>query len=226
MKGAVPDYNLLSENSSLYLIDRGKMHYLPTYSGEKEWKPAKTKIVRSVASEQTFTKKSAPLKPSEHQVQGHVKFFPEQFTRKSEINDKLFETRRVVLQEDTGIPVKFRNSEEFKFEDYMNRKQRINSLSKARNGINVANPGDKAFKHPEHSANFYSIGGLIPGSSIKLKPKTSIVMKKSSDNQSRLIENKKLVTYAEKTLIMQKEEEENDVYILTVFLFYPYHLYC
>ena len=67
MKGAVPEYELLSSNNSLYMHDRGKAHFTPTLSCDKEWKPSKTKIILPAVKEQTFKgKKTIQLKSSDH----------------------------------------------------------------------------------------------------------------------------------------------------------------
>lgn len=38
-----------------------------------------------------------------------------------------------------------------------------------RNGIDLASFGDKSYKIPEHSTEFYKAGGLITGSSMRMK---------------------------------------------------------
>ena len=58
-------------------------------------------------------------------------------------------------------------------------------------------------------------GGIIPGSTIQLKKKSTITMKKGADNQPRTVETKKLVSYAEKAKIARKQEELHDVHVLT-----------
>ena len=40
-------------------------------------------------------------------------------------------------------------------------------------------------------------------------------MKKGADNQARVIEAKKLISYAEKAKIAQRQEELHDVHVLT-----------
>jgi hypothetical protein len=47
--------------------DRGKAHFTPTLSCDKEWKPSKTKIILPAVKEQTFKgKKTIQLKSSDH----------------------------------------------------------------------------------------------------------------------------------------------------------------
>jgi len=54
--------------------------------------------------------------------------------------------------------------EETAIEKEMCPKARIRNLSRMRNGFQVIAPGDKSYKNPEYSSNFYQEGGLIPGS--------------------------------------------------------------
>lgn len=52
----------------------------------------------------------------------------------------------------------------------MKKKARVNDFGQLRNGIGVAALGDKTYKYPEYSDNFYKNGGLIPGSTIRPRP--------------------------------------------------------
>ena len=49
----------------------------------------------------------------------------------------------------------------------MQRKIRIYGLEPQRNDIPVKTLGDKPYKYPEYSSNFYHEGGLIAGSTQK-----------------------------------------------------------
>lgn len=49
----------------------------------------------------------------------------------------------------------------------MQRKVRINGLDPQRNNLPVKTLGDKQYKYPQYSANFYHEGGLIAGSTQK-----------------------------------------------------------
>lgn len=75
--------------------------------------------------------------------------------------------------------------------------------------------GDKAYRIVEHSDKYYAQGGLIAGSTIQLRKKSSVVMKKGPDNQGRTTEAKKLISYAEKAKLAGIKEEINDVLVLT-----------
>lgn len=53
----------------------------------------------------------------------------------------------------------------------MTRKKRLDGYESLRNNIGVASLGDKPYKYPEYSNNFYRDGGLIPGSTFRPFPK-------------------------------------------------------
>ncbi len=57
-----------------------------------------------------------------------------------------------------------RAKEEVPIEKEFGPKNRIRNLSNMRNGYPVSAPGDKSYKNPEYSINFFLEGGLIPGS--------------------------------------------------------------
>jgi hypothetical protein len=212
--GAQPNYDAIPHTDSLYFYDTGKRHFDPIYSKTEEPRPSKHKVPQKKSGEEKqSSKKVTVLKPSDTITPGHVKLFPEELVRRSTVNEKMFETKRVVLQGD-GIPAKFRESDEFRMEQYMNRKQRIPSVERQRNGIPVAVAGDKGYKDVSLSHRYYEDGGLVPGSTIVLKAKTSIMMKKSAEN-SGVTKTKKLVPYAEKAAKASKEEELKDVLVLT-----------
>lgn len=51
----------------------------------------------------------------------------------------------------------------------MNKKKRIYSLDQQRNYYKINNPGDKNYRYVEHSPDFYKEGGLIVGSTNKIR---------------------------------------------------------
>lgn len=215
MHGAQPNYDASTTTDSLYSSDTGKKHFDAVYSKSEESKPGKHKIPqRKSEEEKAPTKKAIVLKPSETMVPGHVKLFPEMLVKRSDVNDKMFETKRVVLREN-GFPAKLRTSEEFCMEQYMNRKQRVRNVESQRNGIPVAVPGDKGYKDVTLSSHYYEDGGLIAGSTIALKNKTAIG-KNRTETYSGTASTKKIVPYSEKAKKLAKEEELKDVHVLTV----------
>ena len=49
----------------------------------------------------------------------------------------------------------------------MGTKKRIFDLHKQRNSLNLVSLGDKPYKNPEYSFQFFKEGGLVPGASNK-----------------------------------------------------------
>ena len=58
---------------------------------------------------------------------------------------------------------------EINVERAMNRKKRINSLEQQRNFFKINNQGDKNYRYADCSENFFKEGGLIPGSTNKIR---------------------------------------------------------
>jgi hypothetical protein len=52
-------------------------------------------------------------------------------------------------------------------ESLINKKKRINDRNSLRNGLDYIVPGEKAYRNPECSTDFYKTGGLIPGSTMR-----------------------------------------------------------
>ena len=65
--------------------------------------------------------------------------------------------------------VSFSSSSEANIESIMNRKKRIYSLDQQRNYYKRVNPGDKNYRYVEHVPDFYKEGGLIVGSTNKIR---------------------------------------------------------
>ena len=55
----------------------------------------------------------------------------------------------------------------------MKRKGRIVNSTVQRNKIPISNNGDKNYSHPTQSPDFFKNGGLIVGSSMIMRPKSS-----------------------------------------------------
>ena len=54
----------------------------------------------------------------------------------------------------------------------MTQKSRIKSLVEQRNRMPMASLGDKNYKHPDYTPNFFKEGGLIAGSTNQLRMKS------------------------------------------------------
>ena len=58
---------------------------------------------------------------------------------------------------------------EYALEKQLQEKTRVTDIQQKRNGIAVMALGDKSYKHPERSSDFYKSGGLVSGSSIRMR---------------------------------------------------------
>ncbi len=86
------------------------------------------------------------------------KYFPPRYD--VEVEPYLFQVR-------THYPDRKLNAEETSIEKRLGGKLRIANMEKLRNGMPLTAPGDKNFRNPEYSVDFFKGGGLIPGSSTK-----------------------------------------------------------
>mmetsp|Transcript_1534 Transcript_1534/g.2700 ORF Transcript_1534/g.2700 Transcript_1534/m.2700 type:complete len:268 (+) Transcript_1534:150-953(+) len=90
-------------------------------------------------------------------------------------------TKKTVLFGDQNQPRHSFKSEEYAIETKFNRKQRVSDsdMGKKRNYISVASLGDKSYKFADREPGFYKEGGLVVGSSIVQRTKTSSVPNKA-----------------------------------------------
>ena len=65
--------------------------------------------------------------------------------------------------------ISFSSSSEANIESMMNRKKRIYSLDQQRNYYQRVNPGDKNYRYVEQTPDFYKEGGLIVGSTNRIR---------------------------------------------------------
>lgn len=93
-------------------------------------------------------------------------------------------TKKTVLCENNNQPCHGLKSEEYSLESIFDRKQRVSdtNLGKKRNYIPASSLGDKPYTGPERSPGFYKEGGLIAGSSIIQRTKTSCVPKAATSS--------------------------------------------
>ena len=68
--------------------------------------------------------------------------------------------------EDAGLSVGRRQAKEVDVAGMMQRKARVGSTARARNGLPAAYPGDKLYGAVEYSDDFFAGGGLVPGANI------------------------------------------------------------
>ena len=65
--------------------------------------------------------------------------------------------------------ISFSTSSEINIESMMNKKKRISSLEQQRNYYKKINPGDKNYRYVEHSPDYFKEGGLIVGSTNRIR---------------------------------------------------------
>lgn len=93
--------------------------------------------------------------------------------------------------------------EEFVIEKELGPKNRIRSLSQLRNGLPVKIPGEKSYKNPEYSNNFFQEGGLVPGSTNGFNYHKTVSRKnyyfyETLDLNAKTLNPKKLWSYKQK----------------------------
>lgn len=64
---------------------------------------------------------------------------------------------------------------QYDVESRMQKKIKNRELLGQRNQISVTTLGDKPYKYPQYSKDFYQTGGLIPGSTIKPRQKNPVL---------------------------------------------------
>lgn len=116
--------------------------------------------------------------------------------------------------EDKNLGIKtFKNENEnenqyYNLEEIMGKKQRVDHFSRKRNLLPVRSLGDKIYKHPDYSSDFFKGGGLIPGSNIAYK-------KRKKDIKERGLKivhySKNNVTWKEKLEMEQKDEDRKTI---------------
>lgn len=84
-----------------------------------------------------------------------------------------------------------------------------------RNNINVAAPGDKSYKVPEHSPGYYAQGGLIPGSSIVKRASAKPALQKR-EGTTTVQKTLSTMTYAQKVALEDERYEREQVLLLNV----------
>lgn len=147
----------LTLNIDLELPIAGRKHFIIPPGDEKIYKPfLKTfQIVNHHQERQEGTKKYPDLTNEEAKIYHSKKHF--------EINNG-YEKYPEPTQIKTFEIANKRCDNEFTLEKIIVSKRRIQSVKQQRNGIDFAAPGDKFYKNPECTVDFFKEGGLIPGS--------------------------------------------------------------
>jgi hypothetical protein len=135
--------------------------------------------------------------------------------RKIHYPKRLYEPRYGEIKDSFRFQVKtfkpdgnYTTYNEFSLEHDLGGKRRIESLSSQRNGMSQTAPGDKCFKNPEYSTDFFKEGGLIPGSSNRLLHNRNV--SKRADNFYQTLDVKKGSLNPEKLWTNKVRNEEKD----------------
>lgn len=206
LQGAVVS-SWVKPDTSIILGERGKKNFEPRYCAEEQIVIKKQLPRREHGDEEVKRGKrciAAPSKGSIELAHNERVHYPEP---RSEVGDSVhFARKKSVLQ------VTEKNMHEI--ESTMNRKQRVVSEEQRRNGIDVATPGDKAFKEADREPDFFAKGGIIPGSTNTLRKSTKPELKKREDVTKP---GKKLeATYGKLVERRAREYDVNQVRTLTV----------
>lgn len=119
--------------------------------------------------------------------------------------------KKIVKDDKNGSAVSQFRSSEGNMETTFNRKQRVKG-DRLRNGIPVANRGDKSYNAPERSVGFYKEGGLVVGSSINPRPERKL---KGSKDSAQMTKSLKSLTASEKRENELSDSDRHQVEILT-----------
>ena len=209
--------SMVKPDKSLIVADAGKHHFVPSFSQADEWRQGKKLVEgRRLQGDYYVERGKKSIRPTHN---GETQEWTEQrrhnleeAMRRSEETGELcvgftklrkFQTRKV--------------GPEYDMEGYMNRKQRSGaSVDVMRNGIPVAIPGDRPFKDADREPGFYAKGGIIPGSSIQLREKTSVGGKGGGLIVPKGKQGRPTLSYAEKLRLKELEYEKGGVMLLSV----------
>lgn len=86
----------------------------------------------------------------------------------------------------------------------MGQKTRIANINSQRNQLPVLSMGDKPYRHPDYSKNFFKDGGLIPSANMDAKKKKVIVEK-----QLKSVRVPGKLTWKERVNIDEKQLDVN-----------------
>jgi hypothetical protein len=112
----------------------------------------------------------------------------------------------------TFYPEKYsKTKKEFSLEKLIGGKQRIQSHLKQRNGLRCKTPGEKPYKNPEYSLNYFKEGELVPGSSNvenyrKTTSKKNFLFYETLDLTKKTLDPEKLWVNKEKNDILESDK--------------------
>lgn len=80
----------------------------------------------------------------------------------------------------------------------------MRTLDEKRNNLPITSLGDKPYRHPDYSSNYFKEGGLVPGSNIREKPK-----KTESETVLKSVRVPGKLTWKER-LKLEEEKQDRD----------------
>ena len=113
--------------------------------------------------------------------------------------------------------ISFSCQSEINIESMMNKKKRICSLEQQRNYYKKINPGDKNYRYAEHSPDFFKKGGLIVGSTNKIRITDNFNRLRNNiyetmDLNIKSLDDKKLW----KSKVIQEKEKNDSGYVINL----------
>jgi len=248
LNGPVLDLATVPDDANLSLTgDIGKLHFPPSYSGSYEGKASKRrfepkqsghakhpgkKVLKPPPNPQTFEDLPQGKKPIPEMRNKRSKELPANALTTN------WNNKRVVQQgiDCDGPPCRERRSEDFRMEQYMNRKQRYEAdlcggkpdpMNDAGVAYSMAKTSQVDFskevrgrvrsnnQNPEYSVGYFIEGGLVAGSTIAAAPsKTSKVGRKAEGGVGETA-GKTLRSYKEIAKMREMEYDLQQVAMLS-----------
>lgn len=214
---------------SLVIGERGRVHYSSRYDREEEFKPCLKQVsYLNYSGDQVI----GGIKPFPSKLNSNTVLNPESkyinpvnavASTKSQTLLKLFPEAISRVADDITMPPGFYTkirvyrasgeraanvrSDEHNIEPIMNRKIRVPDLVAKRGLLPVVHFGDKPYKSPEQSTDFFTQGGLVTGSTITYhKSKSGKTISGAESNTTTKLSG--IEKYNEK---MKKKERNYDL---------------
>eukprot|EP01017_Pseudomicrothorax_dubius_P006017 TRINITY_DN11652_c0_g1_i2.p1 TRINITY_DN11652_c0_g1~~TRINITY_DN11652_c0_g1_i2.p1 ORF type:complete len:297 (-),score=67.37 TRINITY_DN11652_c0_g1_i2:4-834(-) len=189
---------------------RGRKHFEPKYDIPKQYKAGlrifskKYEHVNTAVSEpwkKTVRVEPIPPNPRHRPEKSHISGPP--------TGVESIETKGLSTFPNLANAL---SSKESRLEKTMGIKKTILELETKRNGLSVNSLGDKPYKQPEYSHNFFKDGGLVAGSTHKQRSFSSRKEEKPGlETGLSTSKNQKSIPWALREKMDQEKEEEKNV---------------
>ena len=186
---------ILKSNRNAYNEIRGQKHFPPRYSTEYQYNTGK-QLVKTKEHPNIVKSSKRILNPVFTEPKLYVKKLshrpPDQLNSNVD-NEKLFDKKKHFPESSKRSLC----SREINVEKVMFRKRRVLSLDQQRNGFDSYFPGDKTYKCVENDVGFFTLEGLVVGSTHKKrKNKTNklgdVIFFKTLDVNAKVMDRDKL----------------------------------